>query len=972
MSRSHRSLKLLNKASKDSNNKLILFTELDHTLQANDLVYINSGYYDNIDSITYINSWSIGDNIFNNSNKKPYKVLSVNFSNNSFTLDITIPGVVFHPYAKKTSTTNVIASPTDTTDLAYNNIRTSTGVYDMYKGVYVSQYSIITPKIKSGTVYNGVFGTDKIVCTLSNTVNPGYQVFFKHGAVKNGYMQNASIDSKSFNSGLITNKYELNQKLVITPIITSLDNNGQGYSSFEKCVIANSQIVRSEIENQRANNINVIACDLLFPVIGSKNTIEAFANVLSCSTGVTGVANPTIRNITFFTPFFGSSINHGTIDGSAPINLKSSNVTYIAPNKLRFPGVNNIFGMNNTLKTLGTSTGYISGFIGINNKPLEALNGACKIVTNNYTYGTANTALIEIEFTNLTDPALLADFMANYVNGFNVVYEPTLLNNLLSLKLYYNNSTSLTSSLINVTSNSNLYINCIGSNIDFNGTNPITIYGGFYTNINLIDNIAINSSNQSPTYITDCFQYSDEFFVPVYNTTIINSSYTYSANMNNCIINSGSYSNSIFYNTEIKTKRSQNTFLYNSIINDYCKIDTNVDWEYIKYDINIGIAGNYQVSGPGFVFVNNTNFAGRIFPIITGHSENLPITLNNYHWNLNNKKTTDVSNYLFALDTQAIGVQPFGNLSKIHASPIIHHNNALPGNNLNPTSGSPYTYALYDLGTLRLTGFNFFPQYTRNKLLFAKKLSTNPTFNTVLNNVITNNITVNDPYLVLSSPIYTVDASQAYNELYFKKTPTLSRANTMASIFTNPPVKPNYAVVTQMVGYASDLNFVGPFFGSLTTLTPYNGTPGSINVLPNGDYEIYTEALMWANIAQTIPATLVPSCYAEVEYTKIEICNNVPPLAFTILNAELDNSSRTYGDINFGIGLNPNDRVYDISKSWSNSNPFDPSYAKMTHKMQLGGIPTRIEISVWITEHYNDVYKNSGKKIHKILEYWFS
>jgi hypothetical protein len=173
VSRSHRSLKLLNHASSSVDNKLELYTELDNTFLPGDLLWITGGYYDNTDEMLYFEAWTNGNNVFNALGKKPYKVLSINALNNSFTVDISTLPTLFYPYCTKANTTNITANPFDIVDLAYNNINTTGSVYDMYKGVYVSQYVAPKSRVVAGTVYNGTFGTDVTTVNFGINATPG-------------------------------------------------------------------------------------------------------------------------------------------------------------------------------------------------------------------------------------------------------------------------------------------------------------------------------------------------------------------------------------------------------------------------------------------------------------------------------------------------------------------------------------------------------------------------------------------------------------------------------------------------------------------------------------------------------------------------------------------------------------------------------------------------------------------------------
>jgi len=242
--------KLINYASVN-NGKLRLYTELNHAFVVNDIVFINGGYYDNCNKST--NSFN-PFNIYN----KGYKIIQIN-DVNSFTIDYTVTNIsLIYPYG---IANNRFGDPQDNTNLAYN---TFTG-QNLYKDIFISKCAFIRGNFRSGTINNGIFGSDNNTSYISNTLVNETNVIINHICGKNIEINKSTINLKTHPLLSTTTKASILEDLtnsVNNPFIYSTsvignNNDGYGFNIFEK-INNNSNILITggDFSNNRFINLN--------------------------------------------------------------------------------------------------------------------------------------------------------------------------------------------------------------------------------------------------------------------------------------------------------------------------------------------------------------------------------------------------------------------------------------------------------------------------------------------------------------------------------------------------------------------------------------------------------------------------------------------------------------------------------------------------------------------------------------------
>src|SRR5208283_5009510 len=120
--RFHRTSKLLNKGTYNAG-YLQLYTELDHTFQVGDQIYITGGHYDNVSNFLYSSQWNSSNNPFFTTTittSVAYTITEVDYAINSVTINYPVPVALISPYG---TFNNKAGDPTLTfpiTFLAYN------------------------------------------------------------------------------------------------------------------------------------------------------------------------------------------------------------------------------------------------------------------------------------------------------------------------------------------------------------------------------------------------------------------------------------------------------------------------------------------------------------------------------------------------------------------------------------------------------------------------------------------------------------------------------------------------------------------------------------------------------------------------------------------------------------------------------------------------------------------------------------
>ncbi len=686
MGRQHRSSKLLNKAA-NLGGKLTLYTELNHTLSAGDYVYISGGYYDNTTDNVYSSIWLTSDNIFTNQSNKSYKVLSVNAAQNSITLDVNVSGTPKFPYCSKTVTTNVYADPTNAVDPAYASEAVGSGD-SAYFHVYVSQVFNGATRVKKGNINNGIFGTDVVLNYIGNKLGDGgvssmkNDLTINHIAAKRIKLDYGVVTSKSFNTEPTT-KFKVNYYAGYSLSQESIANNneGQGYSYFQTAFLGSiySSLYNDvELKASKIGNggyfynsgVSIINALISGAYIGTDVLTKPDSTVLTdckiinssllynvkfekyaVATKLEDSSYYSGNNITL-TP---TSSNTIIFDGTDTITFTTFDPSIFASKKLVFSPTHKFYLLGIKDQTTGEFVSY--------------LNCECVVSAYSYTYGSATSGSITIKFNELA--ANSADFISNYTfapgPGPGTYYcDNIILSNLYLMQGGVGNDHALTNVKVPYVYARNNTINMRGiiTNDPSTPTGRVTLIGrpgmaninvfdAYINKVNAVDTVLFNygykviydlhqllHESSSVCYFDNCI------FKP--DTTSGLARKVYSGVFTNCLIFSGNFTNSDFYNSRIvKTGATSYLFLYNSRILTTSYVDENVEWELINFN-PFASGSNYPVTysyGSG-VYTRNKHgyFQGRLSSFIVGNTTQVainsgPLNRNNFTYNLNNTKT---------------------------------------------------------------------------------------------------------------------------------------------------------------------------------------------------------------------------------------------------------------------------------------------------------------------------------------------
>ena len=596
-----RSLKLLNYATLDANNNLVLYTELNHTFNVNDIIYIVGGYYDNVNDLQFNNPFT----------SIKYKVLQINNTNNSFTIDVQYNNIndIIFPYG---TLTNQYGDETDSVELAYNNYTTG-----MHKGVYVSKCVINNATINGGIINNGIVGSDENNIIINNTT-------IRHIVSKNTSVKSVTITDKLFNNPLQTRKFTrdiINNQLINIP--TGPNNNEFGFSVFEKITNLNDNITinGNEFINQGSQFINF---NFNTPIEINNSRIGNNNSLTNDNIKISG-------NITFNNCLingFKYVNNNATFNNCKFETYKDINCTGITINgvgDITF-GVNYLDVENNTFIN-GTKLSILNLWY----NPLVSYDALrkglkCTIADSGYIYNDAGSGFIRV---NITNNEVLSDW-ASYV---------TYLNNAVldELKLSVIIEEDLTEPYETFTiNNSTVFSALLNDNISMYNSNVI---GGYYNNIKTKDNTftgidddviikdvvqlveldkTVDVKNFDRVYVNTTKQITGKFD----NFSIIDDAFILDSELNNTIVNN----------------INLNTFIYNSKIKRDVIIDENIFYDRIKYEENA-----IQVINNNFEIINEYP-EGRNSKWVTGLlGQQLP--LNDYAMNVNSLQNGSGNQY---------------------------------------------------------------------------------------------------------------------------------------------------------------------------------------------------------------------------------------------------------------------------------------------------------------------------------------
>ncbi len=950
--RAHRSLKLLNTASTTSG-KLTVYTELDHQFIIGDLVYISGGYYDNIDASIYSGSWS---NVNNPFVVRPYKVLSINYSLNLVVLDIDVSGSPKFPYCAKTVTSNTTASPLDNSDKAYATAM-PTNNPNLFRGVYISQVAMPKPRLVKGIVNNGIIGADKVQAYLGKKVSNGgtitnrQDVTLMHCVGKNIKSELIVINSKSFGSGLPTSKFRVNDTFNLVGVAAGNDNDGYGYSQFERADLQSSiangiRLQRTQIGNQGRGAININNAKIEAVSLGSDGLIEGLANQVSNS--VIDNTSSLVRGVTFST-VSPNTITAGVVRSCVDIAYPNAPATYnSAANTITLSGLDNSIVLNTTFYAAGTPTGFVTGFTDSRTGfPLHALNGAIKVISATCTYGSANTGVLVLEIAGLSNAGRETAFMAEYVSS------GTVINMTMStLRLWYNHGGELTSTT-QVIPSGTVSLNTTSNNGQIDASSGfIVIEGGHYTGGLLSDNVSMNAASQDLSiYLNNIRQLTTEDASPVlpnYSCVVLDTPWTFEANLERCSVLAGKITGGRIVECDIRyDSRYANplTFLYHVQVMGKTTVSTDVLWESVSYfkdampeyiiDADTGIA----------TFNPNGHFQNRAVRFMTAPNIELPLTPMDYAYNLNTTKTYDAGNYVSGVGAYPIVVKPAGvDDFKLYTVPFTTQN---PSTDIKDPGS--FFYSMYDLGDLQ-GPYNAL--HNRNRLLYVES---NASLSTVINNIRTNNLSgVKFTDLTIDDPNhYEVDNNFVYelSNWYKRRFSPPKRINAIASVHT-PIDHPGG-------GYPNFANFTfttsNPTPG--TSLTIYTG-PGTENSVSTGTHQISFRVLAWI-VNGVNPATVVPQSFVEIESIRFERLNPTAYAASVIMPE--------YGEYNEINQTMSNQYAQDVDKAWSNpmgggTHPLDYTIPYTTPTLTSGNayrIIVSVHVQLW---HGGSRLKNCGIK----------
>jgi hypothetical protein len=611
-----KSLKLLNYAKNNSNN-LELYTELDHSFIVGDKIFIIGGHYDNVNNLLFISDFSsLTPNTFNpfKSNSNGYKIISVNYTNNSFVINypITNPTLIY-PYG---NTNNRFGNPQNLINLAYNTYSSD----NLYKNIYVSRTCFLNGNFKKGTINNGVFGTDTntiILNTLLGSANINH-IIINHIVSKNVYIGKGIINSKTDVSNPITKKIKviedttisINNPFTLIVVPTTNNNNGWGYSQYERFNHANNLIINNGDFDNPYNEriklntvviINKARIGSLEPIIGNGTSTKD----ITLLSGVMHYVTNTGSGLT--------TVNNALYDTLIPLNLNDIIYTN-TPGLISFNVNYNVLANK---KWENGSNVYISGIETINdtfNDLNTNLTGT--IINTSYTFGDINSANIQIQCASLIPiwPTLITTTLSDY----NITNVKIGFINLSLDKLTINNST-IVGNFISLTND--IYFN-INNNVTEGSLSGIIFNDTTQFNGSSIgNNIYINENNK---------QYVTGPTVPIMNYCFLNNTNNnLKGYINNSEIISGIIYDSVITNTVVIPTNIDTTIYLNNVrLGDGAKIDPGVIWN----NVNIQFYGD-TVTGTN---INTLSYlSDRKTPWKTGLFGSTPLNISDYSLELN-------------------------------------------------------------------------------------------------------------------------------------------------------------------------------------------------------------------------------------------------------------------------------------------------------------------------------------------------
>lgn len=963
------SVKLLNKASQDSNGRLELYSELTHSFQVGQSIWISGGRYDNTDLSSFITT---------NPYTQRYKIVAIDPSINKFTLNLVIIGTLYFPYSAKGATSNQYGNPQDSVDPGYN-FYSFGGLTSIGLGVYASTTAFVRGKYKSGQVFNGILGTDKNILAMNDTlysVSSIPKIIIQHAVFKHVKLPAGLIQNKSFGSGIACLKYKAVENigagfpLVSVPIGLSADN--YGWSSFDKAVLGDNLSLTNKfitiegtwVTNPNLDTTNQPNIQIYQPTI--KNCrIGDFVPLQINSLGGTYMRSPIIESGDIRNFFNRSNFKYDQKGGELRQRFQPvvTSVAYNGPAGEFRIGVT-YDSIANQIFSPGQNY-FIHGVLDANNNMLKEISAECTIISATYTFGNQGA----IKSLVISVPSLVPSwisFTTFYGNPNSFKWNDFVMYNLDTTPA---RSMIQTATLENITSlecylhsNTNLSTNLFIKNLAI----PINISRSVFERVNLEGIIQFNVGNSINNKLgwvslINCPQYTDfGSSNSIWNAVYIKNDtlrLIYQADFRDCYMIDASITNSQIVNTYVGNISVQ-VMLYNCDVigTSFIADSPNIYWELCSFNPTLSFynAPNLVVGG---------SFKGRKTRFVTGtgsFDSNGQLLVGTKVFNVNNKKvgTPSINPPVSTEAVVQVNVPPAYTFSS-KIIPVFR-------TQLNP-SGSSIFYAMYDLGDKIQSG-PFWPgNKSRNRLIFGDLLS-NPTLTTIQNNVDTNTTSgiydnsgglVNPP--IITATASGLDTNFIYNiDPSYKKTKTATNVDVVASAFELEPVAAIPAGYPQRTGPNPHVNIdmlindgINPFILLNPWQTP-TSSPFAINIVPVfGTWKIQFKHTAYQNIISN-PATLIPHSFFEVEDILYEVQLAGGSTSFSGLYTRAN-------CISSGPGVDSSNQPYSAFPSITPNIRVDKTGAEITFPT-FTGRRTIITVNFWITSYISGNYTNCGMK----------
>jgi hypothetical protein len=910
-----KSLKVLNYA-KDNLGFVELYTELDHSFVAGDRVFIVGGHYDNTHTLNYITSYNNLTPAAHNpfaQHKNGYLVRSVNYSQNSFVIDVPSTPTLFYPYGV---VNNIIGDPQDAVNLAYNHYPNN-----LYKGVYVSRTSFINGRFKKGTINNGIFGNDyhTIHTNIHNSqaiLAVQSDVSITHVAAKNMSISKVVISSKTDSQNPSSIKFKVVEDNTINPgpnpftvasITVGPNNNTWGYSSYERFKIyESSEILNGDFNNPRSGFIEIINTSITRAKFGGKEPIDVVANVITNGAVRTGF----LGNYTNQLLYGISNFDGGVIDTF--IDLKATNATWGAfPGDIEFDVDYDVVANKKWTGPYFVSGCYVSGITPIlpNTVPLSfndnslryditqtwaGLNGAT------YTHGVINSAKITLYFGSLVPN--WAAFTTNFTPA-DFDFSKMKITFQTMDNMWINGNTQVSTAIMSF---GNTYIE----------GNGVVIKEGFYDRLLFDANTQFEGTSAGESILllnaAQMFQ-SDTAVNPVFNWVTVQYATTpIKGSFNNSKIYSAKIHNSTMENTFVSEYTSPiaqyfgyidppNIYLYNTIMSGDTRVDATIRWDYVQFDGNLDTVG-YDLMSNAYV-LEHSKFGQRKTPWKTGPTAIAPLSPLDTVAELNKKEGI---RSLLLYNSQTEVTLP--NLFPLPIPPVrslFYHAPSLE--NIQTIIDTSKYMSVIDHGDMyQNPGFSFlwFPDNSkkRSDVLFANILdypdiATIQLKTRILDRVghnlsgFTFHFTGVDPLIASLTDIREVDSNFEYEyQGYFNDNRPRELSDITLNVYENPDVQPGQPDPAYPYNNIPFIKITDLFL-----LTSIDGiTPGTIAV-PDGNY-----SLNFRHLGPTeqqciiLPGPIVfcyatntaqvPACYIEVERVIVKYYNALNDLKDVVIH----------------------------------------------------------------------------------------